>query len=58
MNGKNMLMGVHCIKLQCNSRMWLDGECGESQISLLLTDAYGDSGWVGIKRAFAYFCLG
>ena len=52
-----MLMGVECIKLACVSRMWLDWEFGESHISILLADAYGDSGWVGIKGAVAYGCL-
>ena len=57
-NGKNILMGVYGIKLPRISRMWLDGEeWGESYISLLLTDANGNSWWVGIKCAFAYDCL-
>ena len=28
MNGKNMLMGVHCVKLLRIFRMWLEGEWG------------------------------
>ena len=30
---------------------------GESHISILLTDACGNSGWVGIKFIIAYGCL-
>lgn len=33
------------------------GWLGESHISILLTNAYGDSGWMGIKFIIAYGCL-
>ena len=50
-----MLMGVHSIKLPRISRMWLDEKWG-SHISILPTDACGDSGWEGIKAAIANDC--
>ena len=49
-----MLMGVHYIKQPRISAMWLGWEWDESHISILLTDACGDSGWLGIKCAVAY----
>ena len=33
------------------------GWLGETHISILLKDAYGDSGWMGIKIIIAYGCL-
>ena len=55
-NDKNMLMGVHYIKLLCISRMWLEGEW-RSLIYLYCLRMPTDSGWVGIKCAIAYGCL-
>ena len=51
-----MLMGVHCITLLVLLGCGGMGS-GESHISILLTDAYGDSEWVGIKSEIAYGCL-